>query len=234
MQASDYVIAASLIVSLSSPALAQDAEPASSIENHWTAAGFVGANFGGETDLGDTDPSLEFGGQIGYLWAGAFGAEFLADFSPSFDMDNVFLLDSPSVNTYMLNLIAAIPLGDRDSYQPYVSGGFGAVSLSTDVFEDFDIDDEIDLDLDDLPPLTLENTIQGSHTGFGGNVGFGFMGFAEDIGFRADLRYYSAGNEPELENVDAAGNVDRGDNFAEALVSGLNFWRANVGIAFRW
>src|SRR5262247_1549467 len=48
--------------------------------NQWTASGFVGSNFGARAD----SASVDFGGQLAFLWRGAIGGEFLADFAPHF------------------------------------------------------------------------------------------------------------------------------------------------------
>src|SRR5262249_60138535 len=68
--------------------------------SHWTAAGFVGANFGRNNSAAGVD----FGGQVAYLYRGVVGGEFLADFSPSFKQDNLFFANSPNVNAYMANV----------------------------------------------------------------------------------------------------------------------------------
>ena len=57
------------------------------------------------------------------------GAEGLVDFAPSFKMDNLLFQDNPTVNTYMINAIGAVPVGSENQFFPYVSGGFGAVQL---------------------------------------------------------------------------------------------------------
>src|SRR5689334_522529 len=49
----------------------------SATQSRWTAAGFVGANYGAST----TGSSVDFGGQVGYLYRGFIGGEFLADFA---------------------------------------------------------------------------------------------------------------------------------------------------------
>src|SRR4051794_3992388 len=78
----------------------------SSTQSHWTAAGFVGGNFGGSNFGGTTsmDSSVDFGGQLGYLYRGVVGGEFLADFTPRFQMNNALFADNPNLNTYMANL----------------------------------------------------------------------------------------------------------------------------------
>ncbi|HUK32739.1 MAG TPA: hypothetical protein VLV86_02445, partial [Vicinamibacterales bacterium] len=93
--------------------------------SHWVAAGFIGSNFGS----GASSASMDFGGEVGYLYRGILGGELLTDFAPNFNMNNAFLANTPTVNAYMLNLMAAAPFGGDYRFQPYVSGGFGAVQL---------------------------------------------------------------------------------------------------------
>jgi hypothetical protein len=109
----------------------------------WFASGFVGSNFSASLDsefdnLNDNsnNSSLEFGGNIGYTWNRVFGAEFLADFTPGFGVNRILnvddvnrLVDDPRLNTYMFNLIAAVPIS-AGRFQPFISGGIGAVSLA--------------------------------------------------------------------------------------------------------
>src|SRR5262245_20587323 len=94
------------------PAPAQPAPPGAvsvhdSSASYWTVSGFVGSNFGAGAD----NASVDFGGQLAYLHRGVVGAEFLADFAPHFRINNALLADNPDVNSYMLNVIAAVPIG---------------------------------------------------------------------------------------------------------------------------
>lgn len=187
----------------------------------WLAAGFVGSSFGGDTDAS----SWEFGGQIGYLWGGRFGAEFLTDFAPTFSISpvevggglaNAILDDEPAVNTYMFNAIGALPIG-AGRFEPYVSGGLGVVTMHTNVFDNT------------LPILTgAIDTISGSSSTLGGNIGLGVYSFSGSVGFRADIRYYKVPGNDTLSETTVA------NLFTEDLLSGINFWRGNVGVAFRW
>src|SRR6516162_10228121 len=43
-------------------------------ENSWIATGFLGSNFGARAD----ESSVQFGGQLAYLYRGVFGGEVLA------------------------------------------------------------------------------------------------------------------------------------------------------------
>ncbi len=171
--------------------------------SHWVASGFVGSNFGASAD----SASVDFGGQIGYLWGGVVGAELLGDFAPKFKLNNALLADNPMVNAYMLNAIGAVPLGADGQFQPYISGGFGGIQLRSDV-------------------LSTSATTTSNAARAGADIGVGIMGFAGNVGVRGDVRYYRA-----FTNT----SIGTGDNaIAEGMLSGLNFWRANVGVAVRW
>src|SRR5437868_2234054 len=91
-----------LAVLTGTPAAAQEAPL-----GHWIASGFVGADFGGLAD-GST---FDFGGQLGYLFRGIAGPEFVGDFSPNFTNRNAPLVNRPDRNAYMFNAIAAVPVG---------------------------------------------------------------------------------------------------------------------------
>jgi hypothetical protein len=239
-------------------------------ESHWLASGFVGSNFGRNAE----PSSGEFGGSIGYLWKSKFGAEFDTGFTPSFQLQSNFfgLGIEPQINTYMANAIAALPLGAEGAWQPYVSGGGGAISLMSGNEGE------------------AANFLSPNGTKFGGNVGGGLMGFAGSWGFKADVRYYRAagayqtsvsgvtpspspstptpGTPTPSPSTPTPGTpspsptptpapspyggpfgttqVDSGTaqvapppgvtskELVDTALSGLAFWRANVGVAFRW
>jgi hypothetical protein len=192
----------------------------------WFASGFVGSNFSASLDsefdnLNDNsnNSSIEFGGNIGYTWNRVFGAEFLADFTPGFGVNRILnvddvnrLVDDPRLNTYMFNLIAAVPIS-AGRFQPFISGGIGAVSLAADVL--------------DNPLLRDGSSSRSSVSRMGSNIGGGVYTFAGNVGFRADVRYFHSGSEDRTATIIA-------DRLTEDIVSGLSFWRANVGVAFRW
>jgi hypothetical protein len=225
MRMSAYVITAVLAVGLPRAAMAQTAPaavPATApapiagpTQSHWIATGFVGSNFGGNTAV---DPSTSFGGQLAFLWHGVIGGEAIADFAPSFDINSLFLAQNPRANAYMGNLIFAMPLGGSGQWQPYVSAGIGSISLRTVAFNAL------------LPPAVGTPTF-GTSTNdqfkFGWDVGGGLMGFHGLIGFRADARYYRASNSSQFQTTPSGVLTDR-------LLTGLNFWRANIGVALRW
>ena len=161
---------------------------------HWIASGFVGADFGGLAD----GSSFDLGGQIGFLYHGLAGVEFVGDFSPGFHLTNTVLADRPTVNAFMFNAIAAVPFGRDWHLQPYVAGGLGSIQLRSSVFTSSAV------------PGAQTYTSQSKA---GGDAGAGVTAFVGNFGIRADLRYYRA--------------------FSEG-VSGLDFWRASIGVAARW
>jgi len=237
MRAAHYLVAVVIAAGLPATAMAQtttNPAPAQAVyssepDGQWFASGFVGSNFGSSihSDLSldnvnfdnNNSASLEFGGNIGYTWNRRVGVEFLADFTPTFGVSNILdindanrLVDDPRVTTYMFNVIGGVPV-NAGRFMPYISGGFGGVTLAADVLDNV---------LDPNGPSS-----RSSLTRFGGNIGAGLYTFAGNIGFRADVRYFRAGTDNNRSTIVA-------DRIAEDLVGGLSVWRANVGIAFRW
>jgi hypothetical protein len=204
--------------------------------NHWMAAGFVGSTFStGSTGStrGDlpvqtstNDGGVTYGFQVGYV-SHYLGGEFIGDFAPNFQMANLALTEHPSVNSFMFNVLGMLPLGAEERFQPYVSGGLGAVSMHTSLFTlpgtstVFTIDDGT---------LAAFNTATASQTKFGTNIGGGFFAYGGHWGVRGDVRYYNVSTNDVNRNVTG----ETAENFTQALLSGLNYWRANLGVAYRW
>lgn len=46
-------------------------------------------------------------------------------------IDNAVLAEHPNVNSYMANIVFAIPLGREGQVTPYISGGVGAIQMWT-------------------------------------------------------------------------------------------------------
>jgi len=213
--------------------------PSSDRPRSWVASGWVGANFGSSrstnVDLSiiedlDTNSGsgFNFGGQIAYLGRGVIGGEFLADFSPGLGtLDNALFEASPDVNSYMFNLIAVAPFGQAHRFDPYISGGIGAVTISADIFA------VNPLVINPLLTNTLE-TVSVSGSKFGWDLGGGLMAFsARNWGFRGDIRYYKTGGASDTDVFDI-NNIGDGSVFSRVELSGLSFWKANAGLAFRW
>jgi len=184
----------------------------SSAHYGWTATGFVGGYFapGGEApEASNISGSVTFGGQVARTW-GYFGVEALADFAPKYHIDSVFLNSHPWVNSYMANGIVNWP---GHYVEPYFSAGIGGIQMHANVLPFF--------------PGSVDNTSV-YQTRFGWNFGAGAYAFGGGgIGIRGDIRYFQASNADTLTGTPP--NVA-----TEALLSGINFWRANIGVAFRW
>jgi opacity protein-like surface antigen len=192
------------------------------IESHWLASGSLGSDFEADAD----DPGVNFAGTFGWLWHGVIGGEFQANFAPDFQLDAAFtppfLAEEPSINSYMLNVMAAAPLMAGGQFQPYFSAGAGWFMMNADTTVG-----DADIDMD--------------HTETGWNAGLGVMGFLGQLGVRADLRYFAVGGD-EFQGVDGSvlrarhgAVVDDQEQFVNGnLLSGLSFWRGNVGVALRW
>ena len=186
--------------------------PARSPHYGWTATGFVGGYWaaGGEAEnANNISGSATFGGQFARTW-GYFGAEVLADFAPKYHIDSVFLNSHPWVNSYMVNGIAIWP---SHYVEPYFSAGIGGIQMHANVLPFF--------------PGVVDNTSV-YQTRFGWNFGAGAYAFGgSSIGIRGDIRYFQASTTNTITGTPP--NVA-----TEALLSGINFWRANVGVSFRW
>ena len=142
MRSVNGLLAAAMVSCFSATALAQTPPPtpvapaiapadnAGLTRSHWLASGFVGSNFGStNNDVVSVERSMSFdwGGQIGYLWRGVVGGEFLANFTPSLGINTVgVLFDNPKVSSYMANAVAALPLGAGGQIQPYSLAVWGA------------------------------------------------------------------------------------------------------------
>ena len=178
------------VLSVVFAALPITARAQTSASTRWIASGFVGADFGGLAD----GSSFDLGGQLGFLYRGKAGAEFVGDFSPGFSLSGPALTNRPTVNAFMFNAITALPFGQAWRLQPYVAGGLGTIQLRS-------------------PSAVPGVRTYTSESNGGGDIGAGVTAFVGHFGVRADVRYYRA--------------------FSDG-VTGLDFWRASVGVAARW
>lgn len=231
MRSVNYLLAAALVLGVSGTTMAQTPPPPPTpappvapatavgvIKSHWTTAGFVGSNWGRtDTDLNrENERSVNYGGQVAYLYRGVVGGEFLAEFTPNFGVDTI-LLPKRQVNSYMGNIIGVLPLGTDGQFQPYASGGWGSIQLR---FENNAL-------LPSGNQILGGGTLLSNRSTGGGNIGGGIMVFAGRVGIRGDLRHYNASTTSVLSGTIA-------DQFSEGLLSGVKFWRSNIGIAFQW
>ncbi len=186
------------------------------------------------TSTSSSQRSADFGASAGYLWHNAVGGEFLASFTPKFQMQNTLppAGSTPNVNSYMANAVGAVPLGSDSQFQPYISGGFGAVTLrgvngNTTTANNGNA-------LSNAAASTgqaIANVLNPDETRPGGDVGVGLMAFLGNIGVRGDLRYFRA-----FSNSNSASGSTTGTSSTSTteFLPGLSFWRANIGVAFRW
>ncbi len=224
MRSAPYALAAALALGVAGTATAQTTGPAPSTAttqaatygqtvSHWIASGFVGGGFSAKGDSPSIDENggkVGYGGQVGYLWHGVVGPEFLVDWTPNFDVTTAFIPGDTNVISYMANAIGAMPLGADGQFVPFVSGGFGAIQAFADV-------------------LSADGTTHGNQNSqWGTNLGGGVMAFANNrFGVRGDVRYYRAFTDNNL-----TGSF--GDQLIESLVSRLSYWRASGGVSVRW
>ncbi len=181
----------------------------------WFFTPFVGANFGGNADFGDfndfddeVERRVDFGAAVGWMGEGIVGWEVDFGWSPNFfentSGDADFDFGDSNVTTLMGNVIVGVPVGGQSG--PGIRPyGSGGVGLIRSQVDGGDFFD--DLAANDL----------------GFNVGGGVHGyFTDNVGIRGDLRYFRslADDEPD-------------DNFDLAL-SDFDFWRATVGVTFRF
>jgi len=182
----------------------------------WVASAFIGSSFDTttESDLfntrNDVPAGLAYGAQAGYLWHGIVGGEFIFDRASDVGFDSVFFASQPHVNSYMANVIGAYPMGADGRFQPYASGGFGAVGVHTELF---------------TVPDGAGNRIvvEDNDHRFGGNLGGGIFAYANRFGVRGDVRWFRTSNSSSPAEFGA-----------RALLTDLQFWRGTVGLAFRW
>jgi hypothetical protein len=186
----------------------------------WTATGFIGSYFetAGQAGAEHANASMTYGGEVSKFW-GHVGAQLLADFAPTYKANTAFLSEHPEVNTYMGNVIAIWSPKIQNYVQPYASGGVGAIQMHTSVLAAAARTDNVS-----------DANVKVWSSRFGWNLGGGIFAFAgRAVGFRADVRYFSATNSSDLSTEGPPAL-----RITEELTSGLSFWRANIGVAFRW
>jgi hypothetical protein len=223
MRSAQYIFAAVLTFALAGTAAAQTTPPSTATTqptyvgetvSHWLASGFVGGGFSAKGDSPNIDSnsaqSVDFGGQIAWLWKGIVGPEFIADWAPNFGVTSAFIDGDTRVANYMFNAIGAYPLGADGQIQPYVSGGYGRMRMSADF------------------RTGNGNTESQSNGGWGGNIGGGVLAFTgSNWGVRGDVRYYRARTENNFSGTAS-------DQFFQSVASGLSYWNATGGVSYRW
>ena len=184
----------------------------------WLLTPYVGITFGGTADFGDVgdfsdnlEKRLTFGGAATWMGAGIIGVEVDLGVTPNFfettTGDADFDFGDSNVTTLMGNLVIGAPIGGTSGpgFRPYASGGIGLLRGNIGAGDLFD-----DLSTNEL----------------GVNVGGGALIFFNDrVGLRGDVRYFRALEQDENDDDDFPG---------ELAFESFDFWRATVGVTFRF
>ena len=194
----------------------------------WVVSGNVGSSFG--TSFGtnvntiqgtvnvdsDVPATMTYGVQVGYMWHSIFGGEFIADRAPDVGFDSLLLARQPHVNSYMGNLVAALPIG-RGRFDPYISGGFGSIGINADLFT--------------LPDVNgNRSTVSADQSRWGYDIGGGIMAFADRRwGIRGDVRYFRGSSNNTFTSDETREVV-----VTRSLLSDLGLWHGTLGLAYRW
>ena len=183
----------------------------------WYLTPFIGGNLGAQAGLANGNGSfddqverrVDVGASLGWMGKGIAGFEIDYGWSPNFFQNTNgsgnFVFGDSNVTTLMGNVVLGIPVGGQ------TGGGLrpyvtgGAGLLRSNI-----------------SGSTFFNDLHTSD--FGMNVGGGVHGYFNDrVGLRGDLRYFRLlqDNEPAANDLDLA-------------LSSFNFWRASIGVTFRF
>jgi opacity protein-like surface antigen len=182
----------------------------------WYLTPYVGGVFGGNADFGDFNDDFDdeaerritFGGALGWMGNGIVGFEADFGWTPNFFEntlgDEDFDFGDSNVTSLMGNLVVGAPFGGQTGPGIRPYASGGIGLLRTQV-------DGGDL-FDDL-----------SRNDLGVNVGGGVHGFFSDnVGIRGDIRYFRSLQDDEADDEFDLGLAD------------FDFWRATVGVTFRF
>ena len=149
---------------------------------------------------------LTYGGSIGYMGAGIIGFEVDFGYTPEFFAVDDDVLDIVS-DSNVTTLMANVLVGapiGGDNASVRPYVSGGAGLLRASVTDASDL-------------------FNVSNNDFGVNVGAGVMAFFNDrVGLRGDFRYFRSLVDPEE------------DNEFDIDFSGFDFWRATVGVTFKF
>ncbi len=184
----------------------------------WLFTPFIGTAFNAGADFGDTfdepgefERRFTYGASLGYMGAGIAGFEFDFGYSPNFfetlvnDDDDFTFADDSNVTTFMANIVLGAPIGGQSGPGIRPYAVGGLGLIRTHVTDAGLFFDELD------------------SNDWGFNLGAGLHGFITDnVGIRGDVRYFRA----------FGGDGD--DDDFEFTLSDFDFWRATVGVTFRF
>ena len=156
----------------------------------------------------DDDNKRVFGASVGF--GGVIGVEFDVSQTRIGAYEEVPLVDlTADVTTAMGNLVVRVPAGP---VQPYASGGAGLIRVSGDVRVPF-----------------LGSVASASASDLGMNVGGGVYLFPSDnFGIRGDVRYFRTLADLSLNDITDIDGLD------DLPLPRLDFWRATVGVTFKF
>ena len=184
----------------------------------WLFTPFIGTTFGGSADFDEGLPGgdeferqFTYGASLGWMGAGIIGFEFDFGYAPNYfetlaDTDDDFTFaDDSNVTTLMANLKLGAPIGGQSG------AGIRPYAVAG-------------LGLIRTQAESVGNFFEVDSNDWGIDVGAGVIGFFSDsVGIRGDVRYFRA----------FAGGGDD-DEFPEFELSDFDFWRASVGVTFRF
>jgi opacity protein-like surface antigen len=204
-----------MVLALAVAGLAIVASP-SRASADWLFTPFVGGNFGGNANFGnfntfddEVERRVNMGASIGWMGKGIAGFEVDFGFAPNFFQDTNgdadFAFGDSNVTTLMANLVVGAPFGGTTG-KGFRPYGTAGVGM---------IRSRID------SGTSLFNDLNTNDLGI--NVGAGVQGFFNDhVGMRGDVRYMRS-----LQDNNPTSDLDLG-------LSNFDFWRATVGVTFRF
>lgn len=181
--------------------------PATASADAWFSP-YVGTLFGGSAgDLADAVEAVDnakdltYGFSFGGMGGGVFGAEFDFGYTPHY-YGSDSAVDSSNLLTLQGSLLIGIPVGGQSGagLRPYGVVGLGMIRREI----------EFDRFFDDV-----------SSSEFGYNLGFGLMGFFNDVfGLRGEYRYFR--------------NFQEDDDIFSLSRGTFDVSRASVGVVLRF
>jgi outer membrane protein W len=184
----------------------------------WVITPFVGWNTGGSADVngsnGSTNSSkfehkVDYGVSVTGMGAGVIGGELDFGYSPNFfatntDSSGFQFTSGSNVTTLTGNVIVGVPIGGHGG--SIRPYAVGGVGLIRSNVQD----------AAGLFDVTTKND-------FGFDIGAGAMGFvAQNVGIRGDVRYFRGFRG------------SNSDTLTGLALSNFDFWRASVGVSFKF
>lgn len=155
----------------------------------------------------DEERKTTYGVALGF--GGLIGLEFEAARIRLGDFEDIPLVDvSAHATSYMGNFVVRLPTGP---VQPYGAVGLGVVRVTGDI---------------DVP--ILGNIVSAGASDWGWNLGGGVFLFpVPNVGIRGDIRHFRTGSL-SWEDVTDIGGI------GDLPLPELDFWRATVGVTFKF